>query len=217
MGFLINPYSFGVPITFSDDYTTNTGWTQTGTLVTVDSGTADKLNFTNVVGNADHRVSKAIGVTLSDTLWVCEYEINITAMGALTEAFPVFISAGTAKLRSTQDELGTTIYNNAGTYQMAITSRLDNGGLNSTYINFSLSTLYYIRLERTSATNCRLNIFSNSARTTHITGSPVNFTINSGIGGLTTVQHGSDDGAGNANTINLTIDNMRINNNSSTI
>ena len=196
--------------TFSDDYTTNSGWTQTGTTVTVDSGTADKLDFTAVVGNADHRVSKAIGVTLSDTLWICDYEINITAMGALTEAFPLFISAGTAKLRSTQDELGTTIYNNAGTHQMAITSRLDNSGLNSTYINISLSTLYYIRLERTSATNVRLNIFSDSGRTSHIAGSPVNYTINSGIGGLTTVQHSSDDGAGNANTINLTIDNLKI-------
>ena len=44
----------GVVPTFQDDYTTNSGWTQVGTLLDLDNIVADKVGATAVPANAEH-------------------------------------------------------------------------------------------------------------------------------------------------------------------
>ena len=197
---------------FSDDYTTNTGWTtQAGTLITVDSSTADKLAGASVVANADHRVSKSLGLTLSDSLWCADFELNVSAMGAGSQGFIVWFSAGTGKPRDgVTDGLGVFIQEPAGTEQIAIIK--SNGGTLtvSTVMTLPMSTLFYCRLERTSTTNAKLSVFTDSERTIHQSGSPISYTIDSTITSLTTLQHASDDGGGTANAWSGTIDNMKV-------
>lgn len=196
---------------FIDGYLTNSGWTQVGTAITVDSGTTDKLDGTSVVANADHRVYKSLGFTLSDSLWVSEFELNITALATNSQGFPVWLSAGTGKPRDgATDGIGVMIQDPAGTNQILIIK--SNGGTlaTSTAMTLPLSTLFYCRLERTSTTNARLSVFTDSGRTAHQAGSPINYTIDSTITTLTTLQHSSDDGGGVADAWSGTIDNMHI-------
>jgi type IX secretion system substrate protein/PKD domain-containing protein len=77
------------------------------------------------------------------------------------------------------------------------------------YANPAISN-YYIQLERVSTGSTRLSIFSDSTYTTHITGSPVTFTIDSTITGLTTVQHGTSTPGWYYRFNNATIDNDLI-------
>ena len=210
--------SNGVDSDFTDLYTTNTGWTTAaGTLVDVDVTTADKVTFNACPSNADHRVRKSLGLTLNDALWIAEFEANFTSLGVGAEAIPIFFSAGTGKFRSSQDALGIFVYNDAGTIKIYPAKNLAGTPAIGTPITISTSTLYYYRLERTSSTNLRVSIFSDSARTSHIAGSPSNYTIDTGIDALTHVQHSSDDGAGSANTVTGTLDSLYVNDNGTLI
>ena len=200
------------PNILDEAYTTNAGWTtQAGTTITVDSGTADKLDGTSVPANADHRVSKSLDGTLSDSLWIADFELNVASMGVGTQGFIVWFSAGIGKPRDgVTDGLGAFIQEPAGTEQIGIVK--SNGGTlaTSTMMTLPMSTLFYCRLERTSTTNARLSVFTDAVRTTHQSGSPINYTIDSTITTLTTLQHSSDDGGGTANTWSGTIDNMKV-------
>ena len=172
---------------FADAYTTNTGWTQTGTLVTVDSGVADKAACAACLNNADNRVHKSLGITLSDTAWIYEFEFKRTdTNGDIT--LPALLSSGTGDPEdATQDELGMFT---GGTSTLGSFYKDGAGGVTtSSTITFTDGTQYYATLQRTSTTNLKLSIFSDSARTTHITGSPLDFTIPATVTTLTTLMH----------------------------
>lgn len=66
--------------------------------------------------------------------------------------------------------------------------------LNETFSNkiyvSPLGTTYYVTLTKTSKTNVRLSVFSDSNRMYQIGGSPVNFTIPVTLDSLNTIQHG---------------------------
>ena len=201
---------------FEDAYTTNTGWTQTGTAITVDSGIADKLACVSVPTNADHRVSKALGFTLSNSLWIAEFDYQLTSSVVDARAFPFILTAGTDKPRSTQDMLGIRTQQNGGLTMFTIYKDGAGSVTDGTNITIVSGTQYYIRLERTTATNLKLSIFSDSARLTHITGSPTNQTIPSTVDTLTTLQHSSDDAA-STEAWSANIDNTKIEDNASVI
>ena len=93
-----------------------------------------------------------------------------------------------------------------------------NGGTyvaGSSTIAVSSGTTYYIRIQRTSATDIKLSAFTDSARTTHTSGSPVTAS-NAGIAnitGLTYVQH-QNQTTGGGGTSNFEITDLKIYNNS---
>ena len=213
MGLIIDPYKFvyGPVPTFQDDYTTNTGWTQVGTTITVNSGTAGKADGTSVPANADHRVHKALGVTLSNSLWYADFEFNITAVGEGAQGSIAWFSAGTGRMRDgSTDGLGVWIQRPGGTPQIGIV-KADGATVGvSTTQTLPLSTLFYCRFERTSTTNARLSVFTDSARTVHQTGSPINYTIDATITTLSIIQHTSDASGGSAATWSGTVDTMRV-------
>ena len=64
---------------FKDYLSSNSGWTQTGTLVTVNSGAIGKIHFANANNGTDRRVHKSLGLTLSNTAWVVRFEYMFTA------------------------------------------------------------------------------------------------------------------------------------------
>lgn len=77
----------------------------------------------------------------------------------------------------------------------------------------SLNTWYYLRLERLTPTECKISIFSNSARTTHVPGSPQCFTIEAGIVDLDTKQMGVWNSGSYYRSLTADLDNLGIWNN----
>ena len=73
-----------------------------------------------------------------------------------------------------------------------------------------IGVLYYGRLERTSPTNARVSVFTDSARTIHVTDSPKNLTIAAGIVGLTHIQHASASQQGDSRTMSWELDQTRV-------
>lgn len=74
------------------------------------------------------------------------------------------------------------------------------------------SGTYYPRIERTGATTGVLSVFSDAARTIHITGSPVNFTLPASIGSFNTVSIGVEEGGYYPRELSATLDNLCISN-----
>lgn len=216
MGFLINPYKFvyGPVATFEDDYTTNTGWTQTGSTITVDSiANPNQLKFLSTSGGTTDRVTKSLGVTLSDTLWYAEFDF-VFSSGTTIGDNPLFIafllSAGTSDQAGTsQDGLGFMGYKSGGTSQVFMYKKDGASQTSSPGVTITLGTTYYIRLERTTATNLKMSVFTDISRTTHQTGSPINFGISSGTTGLTHIQHATYSAAGSS-SITASVDNTKI-------
>ncbi|MDP3780677.1 MAG: discoidin domain-containing protein, partial [Nitrosopumilaceae archaeon] len=182
----------------TETYTTNAGWTQVLTNVTVDSGTPDKVKY---AGGTDQEayVHKSLGQTLGST-WTYDFEFKILSIVNNATTFPVGLTAGTGYMQTaSQDAVGMSQEAAAGGVQ----SFFKNGAgavTEGTRINSLVAgTLYYNRLEFTD-TNLRLNVFTDSARTIHFTGSPQNQTLTAGsITGLTHLQHGSVAPAGGGN------------------
>lgn len=85
-----------------------------------------------------------------------------------------------------------------------------NKGVNSNPIFINQGTTYYVQIERTSSTQGTLSVFSNSAYSNHVSGSPVTFNINSNLGGLQYVQAATSPGISTQRIGDVDIDNVEI-------
>lgn len=74
----------------------------------------------------------------------------------------------------------------------------------------SLNTDYYLRLERINSSTCRISIFSDSAMTVNLPGSPQCFTINPNIANLNTVQSAASPSGGDHRSLAGYIQNLEI-------
>jgi len=190
--------------TFTSDYGTTGDWTKVGTKVTVDEDTAGKCDCNQATNNVDHRVYQSLGFTLSDTLWYADFELTPID----PDCFPFVLSASQIDPENNGDWCGIQS-DSAQLYAVG----MDGGSKStSTAINITLSTLYYLRLERTTSTNLRLSVFTDSGRTTHQSGSPINLTISSGTTSLDTIMHCNRNHA-SANTPDYLLDNTTVYNN----
>lgn len=195
---------------FQDDYTTNSGWTQVGTAITVDSaGHPDVAYSLNAFNNADHRVYKSIGTTLSSTFIV---NFDYFAPSDNTNAgYPLALTAGTGTpSTASQDAI---IVRNSG--QNTLTVYYKDGAADGLPAGITISGLssnvqYYVRLTESSSTSVTLAVYTDSARTIHAGNSPQSGTI-SGVTGLTTLQHANQYNAGaGADSIDYKVDNTKI-------
>ena len=216
MGLIIDPYKFvyGPVPTFQDDYTTDSGWTQTGTTITVDSiANPNQVKFLSTSGGTTDRVTKSLGVTLSDTLWYAEFDFIFTSGTTIGDDplfLPFLLSAGTSDQGGTsQDGLGFYGYKTGATSSVFMYKKDGASQTSSSGVTITLGTTYYIRLERTTATNLKMSVFTDISRTTHQTGSPINFGISSGTTGLTHIQHATYSAAGSS-SITASVDNTKI-------
>ena len=206
-------FSAGTAISFEDDYTSNSGWTQTGSKVTVDSGKSDWVDANAAATNDSlQQVIKSLGITLSDTAWTADFTyIN---NGGTVGGYPFVFQSGTGNYDSASNDAITMSEDNPNKIKI----NTKNGGTyvaGSSTIAVSSGTTYYIRIQRTSATDIKLSAFTDSARTTHTSGSPVTAS-NAGIAnitGLTYVQH-QNQTTGGGGTSNFEITDLKIYNNS---
>ena len=194
--------------TYSDDFSSSTGWTQTGTSVTVSSGIA---GGTTVDLNSDDRIDKSI-TTISDSIWTSyfDFKLNSFSNSADTSFTLLSINDGTGDLIA-GDALIVQCAELSSTPQVRLRTYLSGtANVTSSSITINLTQTYYGIVRRLSTTEYDLRIFSDSARTTQI-GSTTLSGANANVGGFDNVGTGATFGFGNASdTANYTLDNLKI-------
>mgnify|MGYP003650874961 CR=1 FL=1 len=182
--------SLDTSATFTGDYSTQTGWTQVGSTISITGGYAYANNSGSALGAYIHT---PLGSTLSDTKWIAEFEYyNVGAVNL----FPFILASGTSTVwNSTQDMIGVgeenpnmlkIIYKDgSGSVQQSPST-----GFSST---MSTGTTYYCTVIR-DGSSLSLKLYTDSARTVQF-GSDATLTISGTVSGLTTLHHsGRDDG-----------------------
>lgn len=217
-------------IILDDDFSNSNAWTQHGNGDVYVSNGSCVLN--NVAGGVYNRVYQPLNQTLSNSYWKAECDFNITGpnqSGHGTGAIVMALTAGTLDFmtydqsqsyqETNQDGIAIILTsssqtdNNINNWFFLIESK--NGNVRSfdintaIYLNSSVSS-YYLSLERTTAGGSQLSVYTDAARTTHISGSPVQFTIDPLISGLNVVQHASSTASNPVRMINATVDNTFI-------
>ena len=200
--------SGAVQTEFTENYTDTTGFTAIGTGVLVDDVSfPNVLKFNATPANADHRQHKALGLTLSDSSWSLDFDLNFQAVAGDAVFNVLALTAGTGDpSTASQDSLGIALYGGSGWY-MRYKDGAGSATL-STLLTAATAQQEYLTLARTSTTNLRLSFFTNATRTTHRASSPYDFTIPSSVGSLTTLQHGGNPGDLVSKTVTLEIDNL---------
>ena len=199
---------------FNDDFSTNIGWTQVGTGITVNSGSLGKLASVGFESTTA-RVYKSLGLTLSDTLWTAKFEAKITNAAYSSDSeneFTFFFASNTTyrTYGANIDLIGVLL----GQNNFCHSEYKDGTGAwvrSSPITGLTTGTLFYFTLQRTSATNVRLNIYSDAARTTHVSGSPVDFSIPSTVQSLQYVSASTSNNYGGVSDVE--IDNLEVFNN----
>lgn len=217
-------------IVFEDDFSTPSNWTQIGSGdVNVAGGTC---NFDNVLNGTYEKVLQGINSTLSDNYWSAEFKFSIQGpnpTGFGTGHILLALTAGTldfmaydisqSYLETTQDGIGVLIYsnsiydNNIANWRFIVEDKkgnVRNWSTSSQIFADPLISDYYIRLERTSTSTTQLSVFSDPNFTIHLPGSPLVYSINPTITGLTTIQHSNSTPGAYERLLNATVDNDKI-------
>jgi hypothetical protein len=189
----------------SKDYADQTGFTTLGSAVTISSG---KVIFDQMPGQSDHRVYYTLSESLTNT-WSAQFEFNPQSGNNVGVAVSLFcLTAGNQKPYKDPPYTPATPMTNQDFIEVNLFSPHDTPNyINETKIyaackdnsNVPLSSpplsipewnkTYYAQIERVSSTQGFFSVFSDAARTVHILGSPVCFTIPETITGLNTLQH----------------------------
>jgi hypothetical protein len=197
-------------IVFENHFSDPTDWTMVGNGgLTIAS---NALNFNNVHDAGYNKVYKDLGFFLSNYYWKarCTFSIlspNPQGSGpgdvvmAITAGNLDFVSydQSSGYMETSQDGIAVVLNsidptdNNMHDWGFFIESKKGNQRVASVpsqiFADPAVGT-YYIQLERTGAGFAQLSIFTDSAFTIPLLGSPVQFAIDPGIGNLNTIQHG---------------------------
>lgn len=187
---------------FNDDYTTNTGWSQVGTLVTVDSGTADKVHWVTS-GSTEQRVYKSLGTTLLATQsFTVNFEFTYTSSATPNDIVIALTAGNGAPMTANQDALGV-YYRTSTNTGFNIFMKDDAGAFTQCQIPNNANSAgitYYGTFKRLngsiSSLTTELDIYTDSARTLLVSGYPHYCSSNAGIGDFTYLQHGKGAVAG---------------------
>ena len=184
------------------DFSSDSGWTQVGSTVAISTGA---LRASTVNTGSDDRIHKALGYTLSNSKWTCQFEVTLSSSNYVSI---ITLSDGSNTLNAYD-----TIHVDYGSSKLKM--REYNGssqGLNSTGITTSNGTNYFVTLSRLSATKLKLDVRTGS-HTGTLVGSETG-TINSGTVDLDTIQSGAyGRQSGDATYV---VDNVKIYNDSIT-
>jgi plastocyanin len=191
-------------IIFSDDYSSNVGWVETGRAYInhINFSGVAKLDHINGLGsytNENHRVIKHLPVVLpSEWSLKTEYILQqddigtsiVVALSPSTDVIDPFDYFKSIVVHETHDDTALLF----GEKKIPIT----------------LNTKYYLLLEKTPD-QARLSVFSDPQRTIQISNSPITLDIsNYAYNNLTYIQHGILAQAGPARITTAEIDNTVI-------
>lgn len=223
-------------ILINDDFSSSSGWTtQSGSGAVAVSG--GMLNLNSAQSGQYNRAYKYLAAGLSDTYWKAQCDFNITTANpsgngagavvmALTADTLDFMSYGASQnfTETNQDGIAVVLFsqnatdNDVNNWYFMIEQKKGNVRSSSvTRVSAdSAVSQYYISLERISASIVRLDIYTNSARTTHLPGAPITLAIDQTITGLKVVQHGSLTADSTSRIVSAGIDNDLICDNNTT-
>lgn len=167
---------------YSDNFSADT-WTDITAMISVNTANSH-LEYESPRIAADHRTYKAIP-TMSDTSWKTQIEIHPTSSNGTSSFYFGAIATPENIITATSDMIMCKVH--AGYMDIfcrdgAVTYQTTNN------ITFSYGNTYYAVLERTSAIETRLSVYSDVGLTTHITGSPCTLAIPNTIVGLDNLQ-----------------------------
>ena len=216
--------------TFYDGYSDSTLWTHVGPTanVIVDAGTCQ---FNNAWCDHYDKVLRQLPFTLSDNYWKAEFKFAVTATNAAGNGVGAHLLAATAGnldvwtydatsgyAFTNQDGISVLLQtvatndNNIDHWQFIGFSKKGNNTESlSTGINASSSiSTYYLRIERFAIDSIRLSVYSDTAYSNHLPGSPVTSAIDPAITGLNYIQHGVVTQGYNSRHLTGIIDSLNI-------
>ncbi len=214
------------------DYSTTTGWTQTGTDVHIN--TVGQYGEYKSAGNlTSQKITKNIGNLPSDK-WRVDFEFQYDPTSSFNPG--AYIAAitndGSDPLSTNQDVVFAGFGEMLSTGPSSVTNLYIWGGsrsdvaLSTTYLTstgipiiqgYGAGQINYVSLERTCPTTGRISVFTNAARTIHAPGSPQYFTIDANVGTgadlLTTIEHANNIYYNTTARTSLRVDNLCVDNN----
>lgn len=201
-------------VTYSTDFSSNTGWTEVGTgNITIDTSNSRMQYNADHSGDDDAVVYDLGAGNVSDTAWVLRYKFNMSGSNAPSQyMMPMLSSESVAGESSTTIDalgmwFGETSGGTAGAYANI---RLSDGETSqggsyhgNTTSTFSNSTDYYITMKRESATKFTIEVRTGSHTGSHALGSPISATdIPSSVGGLRYICFRDNDGSTHTRYLN---------------
>ncbi len=207
---------------YTDNYTTSAGWVINGTGYSIGAGA---FNFNATQDGAYNYATHPLNCTLSDDRWTGDVDFIYTGrgsvglahvlLGATAGTLNSWNTGGTSYTSTNQDAIEAYISCPAYGAQItdSIYGRAKDGSVwnpASVGIHINMNQAYYIRLERLSTTQGRINVFTNAARTTQAPGSPQYFTIGCTVTGLHEVEQGNEPQGAPARTLTATLTNLKI-------
>ncbi len=193
------------PFFFQADYSSNAGWTQVGTQVTVnDPNFPGIVKFNNVAGGSDNRVYTQLSSALPLSGWTAEFDYEFTS-SSIPDFHPFVLTSTSANPQLQRDLV--EVRHGPDANQLSL---VGFGSPSSQPIQISPNTPYFIRLER-MPTEVKMSVFSDAARTINVPGSPIIETVApNDLGNLTFLQHDGCLQCGSGRTFTAQIDNTRI-------
>ena len=174
--------------TFEDDFSSD-NWTDVGTQIGVSGG---KMAWNALRNGSDQGSYYDIGTAnISETEWILDFTLDIDAMteGSANAYFTIGLSdTATMNVNTSQDHIGLLTYmdtssgGNSRFMAQGVNGGVLTGGTDFTTADPQTLGLYYLRIRRTSATECKVAIYSDSDYTTLVEEETV--TITSGLSGL---------------------------------
>ncbi len=192
----------------TDDFSSDT-WTgcknsacDNGAPTTIDISSG-ALRASTVNTASDDRLHKALGFTLSNSKWTCQFEVTLSSSNQVNI---IALTDGSGNLNAADGLL----VDYASSKLKMISYNGSSKGLESTGISTSTGTQYFVTLTRTSETGLKLDVRTGS-HTGTLVGSETG-TISSSTIDLDTVQSGAyGRQSGDATYV---LDNLKIYNNS---
>jgi hypothetical protein len=183
-----------------------------GATVTVDSPSfPDRVHFENTNGGGgvnERRVFKQLESPLPLDGWTLEFDY-IYSLSQLVANYPVVLTETSSHVELHNALDYVILYHGAGVNNLRLATSGGDQAIGAG-IDIAPNTIHYVRLERTS-TNLELGIFSDPARTTHISGSPVSLNVAaSDFDNLNYIQHSNSRQSGPARVLTGDVDNTVI-------
>jgi len=197
--------------TISDNFSSD-NFTDTGTpLIAVDAVTDHRLEFDSRRTSVDERSYYDLGASILGDVWIMQFTAHALSFSG---QYAIFVFGVSSALENYNGGAGDGVcfefgYN--GSNPRLFLVKKENGSNGAGELGaFATSTTYYVTLERTSAIEAKLSVFSDSGRTTHIAGSPITIAL-SGVTGLRYIQGSNyNDNAGAGYAVTGWIDDLIV-------
>ena len=159
-------------VTFEADFSSSTGWTTTGSNISVDT-TAQEIDFTFNTDDADKSVSYYDLTTVSDTNWVLRSQIDIDTVTQGSETNDVFLMYGLGSTvqdgSEVQDFLGLMFRlddTKTDIFAIETDGSAPNNETTTLFTRQAQAETLYVELKRDSATSFTINLYSDSGYST---------------------------------------------------